>query len=194
MGNYCHECNNNNIDEGHLSEKIEINPSNKKQSKISNCETKTNHNIEILQTHSDNNSQNYIEQGIQVEKNNKSEQIIPENIINNTRKLKLIILQSKYIKEGNVYIINAGGLIGSKRNAKDGFTYFGDISVSSIFNYNVQENHTNDFEFPEEESKNGQSNAEIRYDITLDQYQIRSLRGSGCFIKIDEKIVRLINN
>ena len=29
----------------------------------------------------------------------------------------------------------------------------------------------------------------LKYDITLDQYQIKSLRGSGCFIKIDEKIV-----
>ncbi len=53
----------------------------------------------------------------------------------------------------------------------------------------MQNNHKNDFEFPEEESKNGQSIAEIKYDIALDQYQIKSLRGSGCFIKIDEKIV-----
>jgi hypothetical protein len=47
----------------------------------------------------------------------------------------------------------------------------------------------NDFEFPEEESKTGQSHAEIKYDKTLDAYQVKSLRGSGCFLKINKKIV-----
>ena len=55
--------------------------------------------------------------------------IIPENIINSAKKLKLIILQSKYLTEGKEYIINAGGLLGSKRKAKDGITFFGDKSV-----------------------------------------------------------------
>jgi len=45
----------------------------------------------------------------------------------------------------------------------------------------------------EEESKTGQSYAEIKYDIFLEQYQIKSLRGSGCFIKVDNKIVRNYN-
>ena len=49
----------------------------------------------------------------------------------------------------------------------------------------------NDFDFPEEESKTGQSHAEIKYDKTLDAYQVKSLRGSGCFLKINKKIVNI---
>ena len=41
-----------------------------------------------------------------------------------------------------------------------------------------------DFIFPEEESNTGQNHAEIRYERTIDLYQIRSLRGNGCFLKI----------
>ena len=47
--------------------------------------------------------------------------------------------------------------------------------------------------FPPEESNTSQNHAEIRYDKTLDLYQIRSLRGNGCFLKIENKIVRNIN-
>ena len=47
---------------------------------------------------------------------------------------------------------------------------------------------------PEEESKTGQSHAEIKYDRNLDQYQVKSLRGSGCFLKIDKKIVKIYIN
>ena len=65
-------------------------------------------------------------------KNSLENKIIPENIINSAKKLKLIVIQSKYIKEGEEYIINAGGLIGSPRNIKDGITYFGDKSVNYI--------------------------------------------------------------
>ena len=50
-------------------------------------------------------------------------------------------------------------------------------------------NSLGDFIFPEEESNTKQNHAEIRYDKTLDLYQIRSLRGNGCFLKIDQKIV-----
>ena len=43
----------------------------------------------------------------------------------------------------------------------------------------------------EEESKTGQSHAEIKYDKNLDAYQVKSLRGSGCFLKINKKIVNI---
>lgn len=46
--------------------------------------------------------------------------------------------------------------------------------------------------FPIEESNTGQNHAEIRYDKILDIYEIKSLRGNGCFLKIDKKIVRII--
>ena len=54
---------------------------------------------------------------------------IPDSIINTRKKLKLKIIQSKYLSEGREFIINAGGLIGSPRNAKDGITIFGDAGV-----------------------------------------------------------------
>ena len=53
----------------------------------------------------------------------------------------------------------------------------------------IQSNTRADFIFPEEESNTKQNHAEIRYDKTLDLYQIRSLRGNGCFLKIEQKIV-----
>ena len=54
---------------------------------------------------------------------------IPDSIINSKKKLKLIIKQSKYLPEDKELIINAGGLVGSPRNAKDGITFFGDVGV-----------------------------------------------------------------
>ena len=54
---------------------------------------------------------------------------IPDSVINTRKKLKLIIIQSKYLSEGREFLINAGGLIGSPRNAKDGITIFGDAGV-----------------------------------------------------------------
>ena len=57
---------------------------------------------------------------------------IPDSIINTRKKLKLIIKQSKYLSEGREFIINAGGLVGSPRNAKDGITIFGDAGVILI--------------------------------------------------------------
>ena len=127
MGNYCRECNLKEVDEGNLGEKIQINTSNtKKSNKLSNLETNMNPELDLAQNSSNNVTDNFIDQQIFNMK-------IPENIINTTRKLKLIVLQSKYLTEGNEYLINAGGLIGSKRCADDGVTYFGDISVSNIF-------------------------------------------------------------
>ena len=62
---------------------------------------------------------------------------------------------------------------------QDGITIFGD--------YNI--NNRVDFVFPKEESNTEQNHAEIKYDKTLDLFQVKSLRGNGCFLKIDRKIV-----
>ena len=51
--------------------------------------------------------------------------------------LKLIIKQSKSLKEGKEYIINSLGLTNSKNNYKDGLTVFGDINVSINKNNNI---------------------------------------------------------
>ena len=143
MGNFC--CENKNVDDGNLrSEKNHeydsiIREDNNRINKIIHCETKINQNSvpNLLETYQTNNNSNYNN----YEPNDKNEnipstppllpnKIVPENIILSAKKLKIIILQSKYLEEGKEYIINAGGLIGSKRNAQDGVTYFGDISVS----------------------------------------------------------------
>ena len=119
------------------------------------------------------------------------------NYISKT-KLKLTIKQSKKLKEGKEYIINSLGLlINNENKTKDGLTIFGDINVIKyifiLFYLNyikiIQSKTRADFIFPEEESNTKQNHAEIRYDKTLDLYQIRSLRGNGCFLKIEQKIV-----
>lgn len=118
----------------------------------------------------------------------------PSKLYLSKKKLKLIIKQSKSLIEGEEYIINSLGLTNSKNNYKDGLTVFGDTNVSINKNNNIlkklQSNNRTDFVFPEEESNTGQNHAEIYYDRTLDLYQIRSIRGNGCFLKIDKKIVR----
>ena len=61
--------------------------------------------------------------------------------------------------------------------------------IQYIIIYLIQSNSRADFIFPEEESNTKQNHAEIRYDKTLDIFQIKSLRGNGCFLKIEQKIV-----
>ena len=141
MGNLCYE--NRNIDEGNIgSDKQKYNIINKNQekndininnsNKISNSETKiinTNSVPNILEVNNIENDFNELDNNIPLNPPLYPNKIIPENIINSAKKLKLIILQSKYLTEGKEYIINAGGLLGSKRKAKDGITFFGDKSV-----------------------------------------------------------------
>ena len=98
---------------------------------------------------------------------------------NSKKKLKLIIKQSKTLPEGKTIIITPSGILGSQNSFQDGITVFGD--------YNI--NNRVDFVFPKEESNTEQNHAEIKYDKTLDLFQVKSLRGNGCFLKIDRKIV-----
>ena len=70
-----------------------------------------------------------------IEKNNTQEKDIDNQ--NNfssipyisKKKLKLKILQSKYLIEGKIYIINSLGLTEPKNNYNDGLTIFGDENV-----------------------------------------------------------------
>ena len=137
MGNYCCECNNKNIDDGNLGGNIKnkLKEDKKKINKITACDTKVNENSFPNLINNNNeikDIENIDEQDLIYNPISLQNIIIPEDIINSTKKLKLIIIQSKYIDEGKEYIINAGGLIGSPRNIKDGITYFGDKSVSYI--------------------------------------------------------------
>ena len=146
MGNNCCECNNRYVDdENMVSSNIECNPKIREEknkiNKITSCDTKINlienqdkntipNLLEIYQNNSNNTTQNLNEQNIPTNQALLPNKTIPDIIINSAKKLKLIILQSKFLDEGKEYIINAGGLIGSPRKAKDGITYFGDKSVN----------------------------------------------------------------
>ncbi len=50
---------------------------------------------------------------------------IDQKIISNACKLQVEIIEAKVLPLGTVLLINAGGYIDSKRNNKDGHTYFG---------------------------------------------------------------------
>ena len=205
---FCCECNNKyDIDDGNLGGKIK-NPNQQiRETKIQTNSLEFNNtnslngnltgNLDLQQTIS-NTLQKDPDSKIPVNPPRVPRDKIPNSIINSKPKLKLIIKESKYLPEGRELIINAGGLVGNHHNRCDGTTIFGDYSVSIIninyIYYIFQSKHRNDFEFPEEESKSGQSHAEIKYDRNLDKYQVKSLRGSGCFLKIDKKIVKYYYN
>ena len=153
MGNFC--CENRNIDEGNFkSDKPKLNSSPIMQEEKNSIENNKIINVETKFNQHDKNTLPYLLENVQNQNQTNNFDIfdniipqnntdiskptnikIPEDIINSAKKLKLIIIQSKYLPEGKEYKINAGGLFGSKRNAKDGITYFGDATVS-LFNYN----------------------------------------------------------
>ena len=134
MGTCC-EYNRNNIDEGNIGGKIQ-NPNQitrEDRIKTQNKESiNTNSNISgILDLQQINNEKGIKDPDNQIPLHPPKvpHDKIPDSIINTRKKLKLIIIQSKYLSEGREFIINAGGLIGSPRNAKDGITIFGDAGV-----------------------------------------------------------------
>lgn len=61
------------------------------------------------------------------------DRVIDSKTIANANCLKITILEGSVLKPGTILKINAGGLIGSGRKAKDGFVYFGteDVTVSN---------------------------------------------------------------
>lgn len=135
MGNCC-ECNNNGIDMGNIGGKIPYSNQITREDRIKNQENnavnKTNTgNGTILDIQKGNSDIIIKDPDAQIPINPPKvpQDKIPDSIINSRKKLKLIIKQSKYLQEGKELIINAGGLVGSPRNAKDGLTIFGDISV-----------------------------------------------------------------
>lgn len=140
MGNCC-ECNNNGIDLGNIgANKLPYVNQLKRGDRVKNQTNVTNKNntgsgsclLDLQQTNNDTNQKDPDSQ-IPIKPPKVPHDKIPENIINSRKKLKLIIKQSKYLSEGREFIINAGGLVGSSRNARDGITIFGDVSVSYLF-------------------------------------------------------------
>ena len=140
MGTCC-EYNRNNIDDGNLGGKIQyptqITRENriKSQNKDINNTNSINGNLSgILDFQQTNNETGKKDPDNQIPINPPKipNDKIPDNLINSRKKLKLIIIQSKYLSEGREFLINAGGLVGSPRNAKDGITIFGDSGVNII--------------------------------------------------------------
>lgn len=101
------------------------------------------------------------------------------------KKLKLEVIESRFLNIGQVLIINALGLQGSKRSAADFHSFFGNkvAETSSILN---------DFDFPDEE-KLGPKHFVIKYDPHSNEYYIKDLKGSGLFINAKTPM-RLKNN
>ena len=140
MGNCCECKNNNTIDDGDLAGKIQYQSQITREDRIkSQNKEKNNTNsingnlsgiiIDLQQTNNDTTQKDPDSQ-IPINPPRVPNDKIPDSIINSRKKLKLIIKQSKYLSEGREYIINAGGLVGSPRNAKDGITIFGDVGVN----------------------------------------------------------------
>jgi len=143
MGNNCCECNNRiGIDDGNLGEKSKNKIQQIKEDKIQYT-YKENINTNSINVNLTGNYDLQQTNNVTIQKDPDFQipikppkvphDIIPDNIINSRKKLKLIIIQSKYLCEGREFIINAGGLIGSRRNLKNGITIFGDYSVSNIY-------------------------------------------------------------
>ena len=138
MGNCC-ECNKNSIDDGNIGGKIQYQNQItreerfRSQSKDNIMPNSANGNlsgfIDLQQTNNDTTQKDPDAQ-IPIKPPKVPHDKIPDSIINSKKKLKLIIKQSKYLSEGREFIINAGGLVGSPRNAKDGVTIFGDAGVN----------------------------------------------------------------
>ena len=119
------------------------------------------------------------------------------DIINNRKRLLLTIVEAKYLQINTQFIINAGGLEGSERLAKDGLTIFGNKNSNNhnftnnnftILNTTNNFNSSNDFNFPDEETV-GEKAFEIKYTEKENKYSIANLYGSGLFIKVNQPIV-----
>ena len=122
------------LDDSNIGDKIKFNEDNKENILTSNNIDKNNtYSINNIFTQTNNDTlQKDQDYQISIKPPRVPKDIISDTIINSRKKLKLIIKQSKYLIEGKEYIINAGGLIGSSRNLKNGITLFGDTSVSAI--------------------------------------------------------------
>ena len=134
----CCEYNQNKIDDGNLGGKIQYQTQITRENRIKSQNKEINNTnsingnlsglLDLQQTNNDTGQKDPDNQ-IPINPPKIPHDKIPDSIINTRKKLKLIIIQSKYLSEGREFLINAGGLIGSPRNAKDGITIFGDAGV-----------------------------------------------------------------
>jgi len=94
--------------------------------------------------------------------------------------LKVEIIESKQMKPGSVIDIQSGNLIGSLRNVKDGYSYFGTEK-------------DNDYVVPNAEKGFGKKHFSINYEEPGKFFLKDYGEGTGTFIKIQPKLI-LKNN
>lgn len=98
--------------------------------------------------------------------------------ISTVKTLNIEVVESPTVEFGAMLTITPKGLIGSKRNAQDGCTYFGT---------NPDEN---DYIISTEEIGFGEKHLVIQYDSNKKTYILKTLKdGTGTFIKISERMV-----
>ncbi|CAG9322657.1 unnamed protein product [Blepharisma stoltei] len=107
--------------------------------------------------------------------------------LTNAKSLQLKILNSGNLMKGSVLLFKATGLIGSLRNANDGFTFFG-------CKKKLKSKLVNDFVIPlkdrEMEDHHRGRHFVIFYNIDKDSYWIRDLaKGFGVFVRLDYALV-----
>ena len=98
----------------------------------SNCDLESNKNIKTIKQEQQTNSSNknnilIISNDMEIENNNN---ILTGKQQLSNKKLKLIIKQSKSLKEGEELIITALGLLNHSNKFQDGSVIFGDINVN----------------------------------------------------------------
>jgi len=97
------------------------------------------------------------------------------------RKLKLEVIEKGRIPKGVIIHIDSNGLVGSKRNAKDGITYFGSEAPGADY-------QLNDYVIVDKENALGQRYFRIIYDRKDNKYLLNDMEdGSGTYIKITNK-------
>ena len=105
------------------------------------------------------------------------ENAISASEISSGAKLRLTVKESNHIALNKVFVINPGGLEGSGRYCKDGYTYFGN-----------EQNQSVDIMLPESEGV-GKMHMCIKYDQFKKKYFLRDLgEGTGTFIMITEPV------
>ncbi|CAG9326642.1 unnamed protein product [Blepharisma stoltei] len=107
--------------------------------------------------------------------------------LSSSKSLRLKVINSGNIEKGTLLNIRATGLIGSKRNSNDGYTYFG--SKRKLNGAIV-----NDFVIPlkDQETKENHRGRHfvIYYRIDKDSYWIRDLsKGFGAFVRLDYALI-----
>lgn len=105
-------------------------------------------------------------------------------------KLKIVVIASSTVKPGTEYLLSPLGYCNSKRQAKDGFCYFG---AKKNFYASGRKTTVNDIIFPLDSSvieKHRGQHFCIYFDLLKDSYVIKDFSlGFGTFFKLNDMII-----